>query len=71
MAEGNLLTDIDVGIKLGMAAHHVRQMVRRRVIPFLKLPTGEVRFDPNDVQEWLERCKRGLDTEETKLSFRH
>ena len=65
MIEGRLLTDIDVGIKLGMAAHNVRQMVRRRIIPFLKLPNGDVRFDPNDVQEWLEQCKRGLDVEET------
>ena len=38
-------------------------------IPHVLLPGGEVRFDPNEIHEWLERCKRGPDTEETKVNF--
>lgn len=45
------------------------KLVRACQIPHVVLPDGEIRFDETDVYEWLERRKRGLDTEDAKLSF--
>ncbi|MEX2627743.1 MAG: helix-turn-helix domain-containing protein [Ilumatobacteraceae bacterium] len=41
---------------LGVDIRHIRRLVHERRIPFLKW--GHlVRFDPDDIQAWLEECR--------------
>ena len=62
-----LMTDIDLGSMLGMAANRVRRMVRQGQVPFVRLPTGDIRFDPDDVQEWLEKCRCATNNEDATI----
>jgi len=32
--------------------------MEKRLIPYIKLPGGSVRFSREDVQEWLKECYR-------------
>ena len=44
--------------RLGTTVRHLQLLVHRRGIPFIKLGDGRnapVRFDPADVDRWLER----------------
>lgn len=47
--------------RLGIKEHHLRKLVYRRDIPFVKLPPGgrtaKVRFDPKDLDRWVEAHK--------------
>lgn len=44
---------------LGISERHVRRLVADRRIPYLKVG-GLVRFDPADIQDWLDHAKIGL-----------
>ena len=47
-----------VAARLGVNHRYVRRMVAERRIPFIKL--GHLlRFDPSEVEVWLERARRG------------
>lgn len=48
-----LLTIAGVAEILGTSERHVRALVYRRGIPYLKVGRL-VRFDPDDVQRWLD-----------------
>lgn len=53
-----LLTEADVATMLGVHPHTVANMRRAGVGPrYTQLPTGNrlVRYDPRDVQEWMQR----------------
>lgn len=52
------LLDIEaVARRLGVPTRHVRRLVSQRRIPFIKW--GHLlRFDPNDLETWIDRARR-------------
>jgi excisionase family DNA binding protein len=57
LASGDLISPVELAAALKVARVTVYQWVRRGVIPHLKLE-GCVRFDPQEVQAWLESKRR-------------
>ncbi len=57
LAGGDLISPEELAAALKIARVTVYQWVRRGVIPHLKLE-GVVRFDPQEVQAWLESKRR-------------
>lgn len=57
LAGGNLISPEELAVALKIARVTAYQWVRRGVIPHLKLE-GVVRFDPQEVQAWLESKRR-------------
>ena len=57
-AEARPLMDlVAVAHRLGVNQRHIRRLVAERRIPFLKW--GHLlRFDPEDIEEWLDSAKR-------------
>ena len=55
------LLDINaVARHLGVNVRHVRRLIAERRIPFIKW--GHlIRFDPDEIVEWIERNRRGID----------
>ncbi len=51
-----LLTCKDVAARLAMSECHIRRMVCRRRIPFIKIG-GAVRFSEADIDDWLYKRK--------------
>ena len=52
----NLMDIAQVAGHLGVEIRHVRRLVHERRIPYIKW--GHLlRFDPADVDAWLERCR--------------
>ncbi|MBX9681041.1 MAG: helix-turn-helix domain-containing protein, partial [Gemmataceae bacterium] len=49
-----LLTDHDVAEWLQTSLRSVARLVKQRQIPFVTLPNGDVRFDPNDLASWVK-----------------
>ena len=58
-AEPAPLVDIEaVAARLGVSVRHVRRLVAKRRIPYVKW--GHLlRFDPVDIEAWLTRARRG------------
>lgn len=53
-----LMDLVAVARRLSVNQRHVRRLVAERRIPFLKW--GHLlRFDPEDIEAWLDRAKRG------------
>ena len=52
---GLLLDSRELAAVLGVSAKTVSRMQRARLIPYLKLPGGEVRFRPEDVKNFINR----------------
>ena len=48
-----LLDDLDVASILGISVRKVNKLVREEAIPYVTLPTGEIRFDRDDLSVWL------------------
>ena len=40
--------------KFSVTEATVRKWVRLNRIPFIKLPTGAIRFDPQEIDRWLK-----------------
>jgi len=53
-----LLDITAVADRLGTSVRHVRRLVFERRIPHTKVG-GFVRFDPTEVDDWLEQMRRG------------
>lgn len=55
------LVPIDaVAKRLGVTVRHVRRLVDERRIPYIKW--GKLlRFDPAEIDAWLDRARRGTD----------
>ena len=51
-----------VAARLGVAVRMVRRLVSQRRIPHLKVG-GHIRFDPADVERFIERCRRPVKDE--------
>jgi excisionase family DNA binding protein len=57
LSRGDLIAPEELAAGMRVARVTVYQWVRRGVIPYLKLE-GVVRFDPQEVQAWLESKRR-------------
>jgi excisionase family DNA binding protein len=51
-----------VAARLGVTVRMVRRLVSQRRIPHLKVG-GHIRFDPADVERFIERCRRPVKDE--------
>ena len=52
------LTVKQVAKLLNLRERAIRYYMEKRLIPYIKLPGGSVRFSREDVQEWLKECYR-------------
>ena len=51
-----------VAARLGVTARMVRRLISERRIPHLKAG-GHIRFEPTDVERFIERCRRPVKDE--------
>jgi excisionase family DNA binding protein len=50
-----LLTISQLAEKVNFKPRTIKGWVQRRVVPFKKMPGGDIRFDPDEIQRWLDR----------------
>jgi excisionase family DNA binding protein len=50
---GRLLTAREVAERLGLSTETVLRWVRQGKLPALRLPSGTIRFQQNDLDGWL------------------
>lgn len=53
-----LLDVLDAASVLNMSTRHVHNLVRAGQLPHVAFPNGEVRFDLDDLRQWIESRKR-------------
>jgi excisionase family DNA binding protein len=51
---GRLLTVTEVADWLGVSTKTVVRWTRNGKLPFVKLPGGRLRYDPAEIQMWIE-----------------
>ncbi len=54
----HLLTNFEASEVLSITSHQVSRLARRGELPYVLLPNNEVRFDLDDIREWVGSCKR-------------
>ena len=57
MNTATLWTKKQVAKRLNMTVRGVEGLMVKRAIPFYRLGNRTVRFNPEDVEQWLERVK--------------
>lgn len=50
----NLLTIQQLADKVNFKPRTIKGWVQKRVVPFKKMPGGDIRFDPDEIQRWLD-----------------
>ncbi len=55
MTAGRLLTAREVSQQLGVSAETVLRWTRRGHLPAVRLPSGQIRFPPDALDQWLEK----------------
>jgi excisionase family DNA binding protein len=50
-----LLTISQLAEKVNFKPRTIKGWVQKRVVPFKKMPGGDIRFDPEEIQRWLDR----------------
>jgi excisionase family DNA binding protein len=55
---GTLLTDSEAADFLRLTTRQVVRLAKRGDVPSVNLPDGEVRFDLDDLRQWVEARKR-------------
>ena len=53
-----LLNDIDAADILQMPAARLARLAKANKVPHVRLPDGEIRFDPDDLRQWVESLKQ-------------
>jgi excisionase family DNA binding protein len=53
-----LLTDVEAAELLRLTPRQVSRLARRGELPSVNLPGGGIRFDPDDIRQWVETRKR-------------
>jgi excisionase family DNA binding protein len=53
-----LLTKTEAAELLRLTPRQVGKLARRGVLPSVRLPGNEVRFDPDDIRQWVETLKQ-------------
>jgi excisionase family DNA binding protein len=54
-----LLTQKEVAKRLGVSVSSVRRYTKAGLVPYVKLPSGPVRYRPEDVEEFIWRYRDG------------
>jgi hypothetical protein len=52
------LDQYDVAQILLVSTRRVQSLVERNALPHILLPTGEIRFDIDDIYKWIEAHKQ-------------
>ena len=55
---GTLLTDSEAADILRLTPRQVARLAKKGILPSVNLPGNEVRFDVDDLRQWVESCKR-------------
>jgi excisionase family DNA binding protein len=50
-----LLTISELAERMNFKPRTVKGWVQKRIVPFKKMPGGDIRFDPNEIERWLDR----------------
>ena len=50
-----LLTQTSLGSRLNLSTRDVQRMVENEQIPFVRLPNGLIRFEPEAVERWIQQ----------------
>lgn len=50
----DLLTKHGAALKLGITSAALGKLVREKRVPHVELPNGEIRFDPLDLEQWVQ-----------------
>ena len=58
---GQLLTARHVAEHLGLTTETVLSWVRQGKVPAIRLPSGQIRFRPGDIDAWLEQHTTGVE----------
>ena len=56
-ANGNgsgLLTAQELADRLHVSVGTIRSWTRKRELPFIRLPGGRFRYDPSEIEQWVE-----------------
>ena len=53
-----LLDEFDMAELLKLTPRQVVRLAKRGELPSVNLPGGEIRFDPDDIRQWVESRKR-------------
>ncbi len=62
----DLLTKHGAALKLGITSAALGKLVREKKVPYVELPNGEIRFDPSDLEQWVQSHKiQSIDCQET------
>ena len=59
MSDHVLLDDFDVARLLGISRRCALKLIRERKLPRVVLPDGTVRFDIDDLRQWIADRKEG------------
>lgn len=54
----DLLNDSEAAERLRMLPGRLVRLARKGLVPHVLLPDGELRFDPRDLDAWVEAHKR-------------
>lgn len=65
MNDTHLLTTAEAGELLRMLPARVARLAKRRVIPHIALPDGELRFCGSDLMDWATQYRQQPDGEAT------
>jgi excisionase family DNA binding protein len=55
---GHLITDSEAAEILRLTPRQVARLAKKGILPSVKLPGDEVRFDPDDLRRWVESLKQ-------------
>ncbi len=53
-----LITDSEAAEILALTPRHVAKLAKRGELPSVKLPGGEIRFDLDDLERWVDSHKQ-------------
>lgn len=57
----SILTPDEAAELLKLSTRQTLRLVSRNEVPHFRLPNGEIRFDSDDLRQWLHTLKRPLD----------
>jgi excisionase family DNA binding protein len=55
---GTLITDSEAAEILRLTPRQVAKLAKKGILPSVKLPGDEIRFDPDDIRRWVETLKQ-------------
>ena len=59
------LTVKEVAEMLNLSERTIRDYMKKRIIPYVKLPGGSIRFPKDEIDKWVETSFRSPGTENT------